>query len=398
MHGHAPGLRRANVAATSTRNAAPLNRFRQLNICMRTSSGIPLMDRNDRARWIEAYRQSGNAGRVCTEFGISRPTLRKWLRRYEELGPDGLHEENRRPLHSPNRKVFAREEALILDLRRTRKLGVQKLRQELRDEHGVDLSSDTILKVLRRAGEPSRRRRRTAPPPEAGNPVMGDPAEMPGNGFHGISPDDHIATAIAELITHGRFRPGQKLSEQALAARLGVGRTQIREALRRLSAGGLVVLERNRGAFVADPSLSEVRQAYAARRLIEGAIVGDVCRHCTAHDIRLLRRHLELQVEAEASGDRGRFVRLLTEFHMLIASLGENRILEGFVQNLAAKTSLAVLLYDSGGPPACGIEEHAHLIDLLAAGDVEAATALMHRHLSGNQHRLPAPNGFDGAG
>jgi DNA-binding GntR family transcriptional regulator len=344
------------------------------------------MDSGERSRWIEAYRLSGNAGEVCERFGISRPTLRKWLRRYDELGPAGLEEESRRPAHSPNRKVFEREEALILDLRRTRKLSVHRLRTELRESHGIDLSSDTISKVLRRAGLPAAPGAEEASAPPRDADVA---APTPGNAFHGIAPDDHIAAAIAGLITHGRFRPGQKLSEHALAARLGVGRTLVREALRRLSAGGLVVLKRNRGAFVADPSLAEVSQAYAARRLIEGAIVADVCRHCTAHDIRLLRHHLERQVEARASGDRGRFVRLLTEFHMLIASLGENRVLEGFVQNLAAKTSLAVLLYDSGGPPTCGIEEHARLIDLFAAGDIEEATALMQRHLSDNQHRLP---------
>ncbi|MGN6764345.1 MAG: FCD domain-containing protein [Rhizobiaceae bacterium] len=355
------------------------------------------MDNSEKLRWIEAYRLSGNAGRVCAEFGISRPTLRKWLRRYDEFGVAGLEPQSRRPTHSPNRKVFEREAALILDLRRTRGLGIHRLRQELKESHGIDLSSDTILKVLRRAGEltgsPGKDRKPTDS--HASTDVL---ADMPGNAFHGIAPDDHIANAIASLITHGRFRPGQKLSEQALADRLGVGRTLVREALRRLSAGGLVVLERNRGAFVADPSLTEVREAYAARRLIEGAIVADVCRHCTAHDIRLLRCHLERQIEAKQSGDRGRFVRLLTEFHMLIASLGDNRILEGFVQNLAAKTSLAVILYDSGGPPTCGVEEHARLIDLLAAGDVDEATALMQRHLSDNQHRLPGSSVLDHTG
>src|SRR6185312_9285921 len=205
------------------------------------------MDSNDRSRWVEAYRSSGNAGDVCEQFGISRPTLRKWLRRYDEFGPAGLEEESRRPAHSPNRKVFEREEALILELRRTRKLGVHKLRQELKETHGIDLSSDTISKVLRRAGDAGARGipdSPSAPPRRNAEP----PAEMPAKAFHGIAPDDHIATAIAGLITHGRFRPGQKLSEHSLADRLGVGRTLVREALRRLSAGGLVVLKRNRGA------------------------------------------------------------------------------------------------------------------------------------------------------
>ena len=55
------------------------------------------MPMEDRLRWIEAYEATGSAGLVCARFGISRPTLRKWWRRYQESGPDGLAETSRRP-------------------------------------------------------------------------------------------------------------------------------------------------------------------------------------------------------------------------------------------------------------------------------------------------------------
>lgn len=346
------------------------------------------MSGDERLRWIEAYEATGRAGLVCAKFGISRPTLRKWWRKYKESGPAGLADSSRRPVSSPLQKVFEREEALILALRKSENLGVHRLRSELRRRHGLNLSPETILKVLKRAGEPMKTKRseaaREAPAPEA------PPIRQFGHGglFHGLASDDRVAHAIASLIVKERFRPGQKLSEAALGAKLGFGRTVIREALQRLAFAGIVSLQRNRGAFVADPSLIEVQHAYAARRLIEGEVVADVCRHCTAHDIRALRKHLDQQIAAQASGDRGRFVQLLTEFHSLLASLGENRLLESFVQQLAAKTSLAVLLYD-GEPPVCALEEHAALIDLLAAGDVDGAKDLMSRHLTGNQGRLP---------
>jgi len=347
------------------------------------------MSAEERLRWMEAYEATGNAGLVCSRFHVSRPTLRKWWRRYTEAGLDGLKDFSRRPASSPNRKVFGREEALILGLRRSENLGVHRLRAELSRRHGLELSAETILKVLKRGGERMKTARsETVEAPS--RPRPGSEARQFGRGglFHGLATDDRVANVIASLIVNERFLPGQKLSEANLATKLGVGRTLVREALRRLSFAGIVTLQRNRGAFVADPSLREVQQAYAARRLIEGEIISDVCRHCTAHDIRALRRHLERQVEARASGDRGRFVQLLTEFHSLLASLGENRLLETFIQQLAAKTSLAVLLYDRD-PPICAIEEHAALIDLLAAGNAEAARELMNRHLAGHQERLP---------
>jgi len=340
------------------------------------------MDKADRLAWMQAYESTGSVTAVCTAFDISRPTFRKWYRRYQAQGVDGLEEPSRRPASSPNRKVFEREEQLILALRQQR-LGIQKIRAALQRQN-ISLSTDTILKVLRRAGEPALRPARRA---DALHPILagGDPGTSPGRPS---ATPDRLAEAIARLITDGHLVPGQKLSESMLSTMLGAGRAPVRTALQKLAPSGLVVLQPNRGAFVNDPSIEEVEQAYAARRLIEGEIVADLCRHCTAHDIRQLRRHVETQLEAERSGDRGARIRLLTEFHTLLASLGENRALEEFVRHLAVKTSLAVVLYDHVGS-ACAIEEHSHLIDLIAAGDIAGAVTLMTTHLTTNQSRLP---------
>jgi transposase InsO family protein len=113
------------------------------------------MDADARTRlgWVRLYEQVGNAGLVCRRCGISRPTLRKWWRRYQAQGEQGLEGRSRRPHTSPNRKVLAEEEALILRLRRERKLGIKRLRNELARQHGLKLALDTIHKVLVRHGE-----------------------------------------------------------------------------------------------------------------------------------------------------------------------------------------------------------------------------------------------------
>ncbi|NQT70452.1 MAG: TSUP family transporter [Desulfobacteraceae bacterium] len=76
-----------------------------------------------RLKWIELYKETRNAGLVCRHCGILRPTLRKWFRRYDELGVDGLYNKSTRSLRSPNKKETGEQERLILDLRRKRKLG-----------------------------------------------------------------------------------------------------------------------------------------------------------------------------------------------------------------------------------------------------------------------------------
>ncbi len=332
-----------------------------------------MSDPETRLRWVTEYERTGQAAAVCAAFGISRPTLRKWVERFRTLGPAGLQERPRTPARSPNRKIHAAEEALILRLRRDRRLGLHRLRRELREAHGLTVSADTILKVLRRGGEG--RLPDPAPPPA-------DPPPLPA-----AARPDGLAGTITDLITSGALRPGDKLSEAALGARFGVGRTLVREALKQLAVGGLVVLQRNRGAFVAQPTRQEIEQAYAARRLIEGALVDDVACHCTAHDVRRLRRHVDAQSAALAAGRRGDVVRLLTEFHLVIAGLAENQVLAGLLADLAARTSLAMMLYDDGGH-GCAIEEHARMVDLLAAGDAVGARRLMLRHLSTNQGRM----------
>lgn len=101
-----------------------------------------------RLKWIELYEETNNAGLVCRRCGISRPTLRKWYKRYKEKGLDGLQDVSRRPHSSPNTKIDNRIEDWILKLRKDRKLGARRIQNELLREHNFQLSLASIHKVL----------------------------------------------------------------------------------------------------------------------------------------------------------------------------------------------------------------------------------------------------------
>jgi transposase InsO family protein len=133
-----------------------------------------------RLQWVEAYRALGDAGAVCRRFGISRPTLRKWLRRYEVDGEAGLRAHSRRPHHSPGSKVGQAEEDAIVKLRRDRRLGVRRLRSELRRLNGLILSATTIHKVLvhHELGSLPGRRRGRHQPKRYSRPIPGDRIQM----------------------------------------------------------------------------------------------------------------------------------------------------------------------------------------------------------------------------
>jgi len=101
-----------------------------------------------RLKWVRLYEKTKDAWFVCRRCGISRPTLRKWYLRYQELEIDGLKDQSKRPDRSPNLKITAEIETLVLDFRKKRKLGARRIQNELKRLYSISLSLATIHKVL----------------------------------------------------------------------------------------------------------------------------------------------------------------------------------------------------------------------------------------------------------
>lgn len=132
-----------------------------------------------RLQWVRLYQETGDAGHVCRRCGISRPTLRKWHRRYTTLGVDGLKDQNRKPYSSPNSKITQEIENLILDIRKKRKLGARRIQNELKRLHSVSLSLASIHKVLSRNGvRPLQKTRRKNGFKRYSRPIPGDRVQM----------------------------------------------------------------------------------------------------------------------------------------------------------------------------------------------------------------------------
>ena len=115
-----------------------------------------MMKPNVKARyeWVKLYLETKDFGFVCRRCGISRPTLRKWVRRFEKEGQDGLQDRSKKPLHSPNRKITEQLEQQILELRKSRNLGARRIQAELIRLHNIRLSLESIHKVLKKRNAP----------------------------------------------------------------------------------------------------------------------------------------------------------------------------------------------------------------------------------------------------
>jgi transposase len=101
-----------------------------------------------RLRWVEFFLRLENYSVVCLKCGISRPTLRKWVRRYRQQGVKGLSSGSRRPKSSPAVKILDHHRGWIRELRK-RRLGSRRIQNELKRVHDFDVSRTTIEKVLR---------------------------------------------------------------------------------------------------------------------------------------------------------------------------------------------------------------------------------------------------------
>ena len=132
-----------------------------------------------RLKWVQVYEACGNAGLTCRRCGISRPTLRLWVRRFRKEGEAGLVERSRRPKRSPRRKLLAPERAMILSLRQVRNLGARRIQSELRLLHDTELSITSVQKVLKAARMPPLRQvRRVHAVKRYSRPIPGDRVQM----------------------------------------------------------------------------------------------------------------------------------------------------------------------------------------------------------------------------
>lgn len=200
--------------------------------------------------------------------------------------------------------------------------------------------------------------------------------------------DDMIHEQIRAAIVERRIPAGTKLPENILAEAFGAGRGHIRKVLARLAHEHMVTHYPNRGAFVSMPTPKEAREVLAARRVVEEAIMRKAMERLTETSLARLRRHVGAEARAARDGDRIGSVRLSGEFHLAIAEIADNGPLMNFLADLIARSSLIVSVYENLDRTDCSHEEHATVLDLMQARDVEKSTAAMLRHLDEIESRL----------
>lgn len=132
-----------------------------------------------RTRWVNLYLETKDAGFVCRKCSISRPTLRKWYRRYLKDGLQGLVGQSKKPHSSPNQKLNSERINLILNLRNERNLGARRIQTELIRLHNCPLSLASIHKALTaQQVQPIKKLKRKKQFKRYSRPIPGDRIQM----------------------------------------------------------------------------------------------------------------------------------------------------------------------------------------------------------------------------
>ncbi len=171
-----------------------------------------------------------------------------------------------------------------------------------------------------------------------------------------------------------------RLPEDMVGEQFGVSRTIVRHALVRLETKGLVVSRRNRGAFVAEPSLEEAQQIFHVRRCLETEVVRLGVTTLSESGFDQLDAHVRRE-EAVKGKDGPVSIRLAGEFHVLLAQLSGNDVLARYVSEVVLRCSLIMAMYARSHSSDCAVDEHSQITQALRDRDADKAISLMEHHL-----------------
>jgi DNA-binding GntR family transcriptional regulator len=184
---------------------------------------------------------------------------------------------------------------------------------------------------------------------------------------------DKVYALLRQDIASGRFRPGERILEKALAHRLGISRTPIREALIRLEIEGVVVCTSRRSYNVRTLSVADVRDIYDTLGILEGAAARMAVPRLTSDDLRDLRQFNKTMESAATTADLPGFGHWNRRFHDVFLLRLDNATLRDTCNLVRGPLytfpvqhrSLADWLRKS-------VMEHRAIIKLAAGGDAAA--------------------------
>ncbi|MGR9060208.1 GntR family transcriptional regulator (plasmid) [Rhizobium leguminosarum] len=204
---------------------------------------------------------------------------------------------------------------------------------------------------------------------------------------------ERIRNTLAAAIGEGALKPGTKILEEAIAEHFGVSRTVVRGALGVLESDHLLERKRNRGTFVAEPSIDQANSLFEARRKLEGLLLELVISRATAEQLDALQNMTDEEEHIHHHGDEKSKTVLSGKFHIVLAETAGNPVLTEMLSKIVARLSLVMSLYEEDRKDDCGADHHRMIVVALKARDLAKAQQLMDHHLADIEGRVRLTEG-----
>ena len=193
---------------------------------------------------------------------------------------------------------------------------------------------------------------------------------------------DVVFNTLRQAILRGEMEPGERLMEIQLADKLGVSRTPIREAIRKLELEGLVIMIPRKGAEVAHITEKDMRDVLEVRAALEELAATLACRNVTPERIEELKMANKRFEAAIISKDVVAIVDADVNFHDIIYAMTDNQRLIQIINNLREQMYRYRVEYlkDERNYPTL-MREHNEIVEGLMTKDKVRVTEAMHKHV-----------------
>ena len=197
---------------------------------------------------------------------------------------------------------------------------------------------------------------------------------------------DVVFKTLRQAILKGELEPGERLMEIQLAERLGVSRTPIREAIRKLELEGLVLMIPRKGAEVARISESNLRDVLEVRRSLEELAIDLACQRMTPEELNELQMTQDLFAHAIREGDAMQIAQTDERYHEIIYNSTKNAKLVQILNNLREQMYRYRLEYiKDEDKRQILLIEHEHILKALNLRHVQEAKQAIREHIDNQE-------------
>lgn len=200
---------------------------------------------------------------------------------------------------------------------------------------------------------------------------------------------DVVFNTLRQEILTGKLKPGERLMEIHLANKLGVSRTPIREAIRKLELEGLVIMIPRRGAEVAQISWKSLKDVLEVRSALDALAIELACERMGQEELELLCEACECFEEATKTKDTRKIAEADVAFHdIIVMSTGNQRLIQ-LVNNLSEQMYRYRFEYiKDDSQHDMLVQEHKEMYRCIRIKDKKAAASVVKKHIDNQEEAI----------